>query len=104
MPQALAGKDVPAHMRAKFPDLISTTTGKFKREFVRSLDTKEAAAAKKQAHRIVLKLAMVFEAAEAVLAVPGPSSQPATINPKEIGAAVYGKNRAAPSAAYPSRM
>jgi hypothetical protein len=34
LPLALAGKDVPAHMRTRFPDLINITTGKFKHEFV----------------------------------------------------------------------
>jgi hypothetical protein len=56
LPQRLAGKDLPAGMRNRFADLINITTGKFKNEFVQSLDTKEAAAAKKRAHRIALKL------------------------------------------------
>jgi hypothetical protein len=51
LPEVLAGKDVPAHMRAAFGDLINTKTGCFKREFVRSLQTKDI----KQAieHRIL---------------------------------------------------
>jgi hypothetical protein len=65
LPLALAGKDVPAHMRTRFPDVINITTGKFKHEFVQSLDTKEASAAKKQAHRAALKLARMIEDAEA---------------------------------------
>lgn len=40
MPQALAGKAVPAHMRGQFPDLINSKAGCFKREYVRSLDAK----------------------------------------------------------------
>lgn len=48
----LAGKDVPAHLRGRFRDLVNSSTGKFENEFVQSLDTKEAPAAKKQAHRI----------------------------------------------------
>lgn len=39
--QMLAGKDVPAHMRGRFSDLINSSTGKFKHEFVQSLDAKE---------------------------------------------------------------
>jgi hypothetical protein len=40
--QILAGKDVPAHMPGRFSDLINSSTGKFKHEFVQSLDAKEA--------------------------------------------------------------
>ena len=89
LPQALAGKDFPTHLGTRFPDLINTTTGKFKHEFVQSLDTKEASAAKKQAHRAALKLARMIEDAEAALTAQRNSSPPATITPKEIGEAVY---------------
>lgn len=70
LPQALAGKAVPEHMRGRFTDFINIGTGKFKGEFVQPLDTKEAAAAKKQAYRTALKLAVVIEDAEAALATP----------------------------------
>jgi hypothetical protein len=90
LPQALAGKAVPEHMRRRFPDLINIGTGKFKHEFVQSLDTKEAAAAKKQAHRAALKLAAVIEDAEIALAAQSTTSRPAgPIDPQEIGEAVY---------------
>lgn len=88
LPQMLAGKDVPAHMRARFPDLINTATGKFKYEFVQSLDTKEPAAAKKQAHRVALKFAAVVEGASAAMTTQSPASQISTFDAKEIGAAV----------------
>ena len=40
LPQVLAGKPVPSHMRGRFPDLINASTGLFKNEFVQSLDIK----------------------------------------------------------------
>ncbi len=90
LPQALAGKDVPTHMRDRFPDLINTSTRRFKNEFVQSLDTKEAPAAKKQAHRIAFRLAVMVEEAEAALTAQQHSSQPAkSVDPQEIGEAVY---------------
>ena len=49
-----------------------------------------AAAARKQAHRAALKLAVVIEDAEAALAAPPNNTQPAgTINPQESGEAVF---------------
>lgn len=89
LPQALAGRDVPGHMRSGFPDLINSSTGKFKTEFVQSLDTKEAARAKKQAHRIALKFMAMVEEAEAAISNPPMSHGPAAIDAKEVGEAVY---------------
>ncbi|MGY4306255.1 integrase [Bradyrhizobium sp. USDA 4369] len=89
LPQALAGKDAPPHIRAGFPDLVNATTGKFKHEFVQSLDTKEAAGAKRQAHRIALRLtARIDEASQAIATPPTPTSAK-TVNAKEVGEAVY---------------
>jgi hypothetical protein len=62
--------------------ISSTSAPEFKNEFVQSLDTTEAAAAKKQAHRAALKFAI--EDAEAV-----PRTNTPTINPQEIGEVVY---------------
>jgi hypothetical protein len=76
-------------MRDRFLALINTSTGKFKNGFVQSLDTKEAAAAKEQAHRIALKLAAMMEDAESALASPNHAAEPVTINPHEIAEAVY---------------
>src|SRR3982074_140502 len=84
LPKVLAGKGVPEHMRDRFPDLINSGTGKFKHEFVQSLDTKEASAAKKQAHRVALKFAGVAEEASAALTAP-PNTQTISIDAKEIG-------------------
>jgi hypothetical protein len=58
---------------------------------VQSLDTKEATAAKKQAHRAALKLAVVIEDAEAAFAASSAGiAQATTINPQENREAVYG--------------
>jgi hypothetical protein len=92
LPQMLAGKPVPANMRDKFPSLVNTGAGRFKREFVQSLDTKETAAAKKQALRIALRLGIIVDEAVAALASPSssaPTPQPSGIAPHEIGEAVY---------------
>ena len=89
LPQALAGKDVPAHMRGRFPDLINSSTGKFKREVVQSLCTKEPAAAKKRDLQAALKFTAVMEEALTALTSPGPASQLPSISAKEIGEAVY---------------
>lgn len=89
LPQALAGKSVPAHVREGFPDLVNSSTGKFKHEFVQSLDTKEAARAKKQAHRIALQLTATVEEALIAIANPAPPQRPVIIDPKEVGEAVF---------------
>lgn len=64
LPETLAGKLVPAHMRNAFPDLINSKTRRFKRELVRSLATKELRSAKRRDHREALKAARLFEDAE----------------------------------------
>jgi hypothetical protein len=53
LPEALAGKPVPQHMRDGFADLINT--GRFKRELVRSLQTKDLREAKSRDHRAALQ-------------------------------------------------
>jgi hypothetical protein len=67
LPQELAGKPVRAHIREGFPDLINAKTGRFKREFVRSLDTKEVRQAKTKDHREALKFAQLVDDAVAAL-------------------------------------
>lgn len=63
LPEALAGKPVPSHMRDAFPDLINPKTHCFKRELVRSLATKELKQAKRRDHKEALKAAQLFDAA-----------------------------------------
>lgn len=87
MPQALAGKAVPAHMRGQFSDLINSKAGCFKR-YVRSLDTKDCAAAKRKAHRLASWWIDLTENAAAALQSP-PTSSTSTVDPQEIGEAVY---------------
>jgi len=53
----LAGKHAPAHMREAFGDLINAMTGCFKRELVRSLQTKDVKHAKRRDHQEALELA-----------------------------------------------
>jgi integrase len=88
MPQALAGKAVPAHMRDRFPDLINPKTGRFKREYVRSLDTKDCAVAKRKAHRLASWWIDLTETAVAALQSP-PTASTSSVDPQEIGEAVY---------------
>src|SRR5262245_50593002 len=70
LPEALAGKPVPAHMRDSFGDLINAKTGLFKRELVRSLETKDLREAKKRDHRAALKATELFDAAVEALTPP----------------------------------
>ena len=92
LPQALAGKPVPAHMRDAFSDLINAKTGCFKREFVKSLDTKEVRQAKTRDHREALKFTRLADDAVTALkplAVPPKTAE--AIDANEIGEAVYRK-------------
>jgi uncharacterized protein DUF6538 len=70
LPEALAGKPVPAHMRDAFPDLINPKTHCFKRELVRSLATKELKEAKRRDHHEALKATQLFDAAVKALTLP----------------------------------
>lgn len=98
LPERLAGKPAPAHMRQSFSDLINGETGNFRREFVRSLGTHDEKKAKTQNHREALRLAGRVEEALTVFdmgpdgVVPPSSSHggPAmAITPAELGAEVY---------------
>jgi hypothetical protein len=88
MPQALAGKTAPAHMRDRFPDLIHFKTGCFKCEYVQSLDTKGCADAKRKAHRLASWWIDLTETAVAALQSP-PTASTSSVDPQEIGEAVY---------------
>jgi integrase len=92
LPQVLAGKRVPAHMNGAFLDLINAKTGCFKREFVRSLDTKEVRQAKTLDHREALKFArLVDDAVEALEPSPMPPTPAGIVDASEIGEALYRK-------------
>ena len=71
LPEMLAGKEVPAHMREAFRELINTKTGRFKRELVRSLNTKDLREAKRRDHREALRGTQLFE--DALKALRGAS-------------------------------
>ena len=47
LPETLAGKPVPPHMRDTFSELVNPATSSFKRELVRSLETKDEKPAKR---------------------------------------------------------
>src|SRR5665213_2485320 len=68
LPEVLAGRDAPAHMREAFGDLINIKTGCFKRELVRSLRTKDIKQAKRRDHQEALRAFHLFEDAERELA------------------------------------
>ena len=61
LPEALAGKAVPPHMRTAFSALINPKTECFKRELVRSLGTKDVKEAKRRDHREALKASQLFD-------------------------------------------
>ena len=69
LPEALAGKAVPPHMRTVFSELINPKTVCFKRELVRSLGTKDVKEAKRRDHREALKASQLFD--DAVQAIHG---------------------------------
>ncbi|WP_137045871.1 site-specific integrase [Pseudolabrys sp. FHR47] len=68
LPESLAGKEAPAHMREPFGDLINAKTGCFKRELVRSLQTKDFKQAKRRDHQEALRATQLFEHAVRALA------------------------------------
>lgn len=88
LPEALAGKPAPDHLRDAFSDLINAKTARFKREVVRSLGTKELKDAKRRDHREALKADQRFDEALRALTVdPTQSSNP--IDPKGIADEVF---------------
>jgi integrase len=89
LPEALAGKPVPAHMRDVFPDLINPKTHCFKRELIRSLATKELKEAKRRDHHEALKAIQLFDAAVRALAPSIVAVQPVKLDLKKLGDHVY---------------
>lgn len=63
LPQALAGKPAPEHMNERFESLINPRTRFFKREFVRSLRTKDIEQAKTRDHEMALHFAELTQTA-----------------------------------------
>jgi integrase len=63
LPEALAGKPAPAHIREGFSELVNPDNGCFKRELVRSLGTKEEREAKRRDHREALRVSALFDEA-----------------------------------------
>lgn len=64
LPEKLAGKPVPLHMRESFATLINEKTGRFKGKLIRSLGTKEPKEAKSRNHREAQHVADLFSDAE----------------------------------------
>lgn len=89
LPEALAGKPVPSHMRDAFPDLINPKTHRFKRELVRSLATKELKQAKRRDHQEALQAAQLFDAAVEALKPPAVVPLPVDIDLKQLGDEVF---------------
>jgi len=89
LPEALAGKPVPAHMREAFPDLINSKTHCFKRELVRSLATKELKEAKRRDHQEALKASELFDAAMTALTPPAVAAEPMVPDFKRLGDEVF---------------
>src|SRR4051812_20431733 len=88
LPEALAGKPVPPHMRETFRDLINAKTRQFKREVVRSLDTKDFKEAKRRDHREALRATELFDHALTAL-VPGPVTATPSVAPEVIAEEVF---------------
>lgn len=89
LPEALAGKSVPSHMRDVFSDLINAKTGHFKRELVRSLATKDVKEAKRRDHQAALKASQLFESALEALVAPAVAEHSAELDLKQLGDAVF---------------
>ncbi|MHC2282909.1 hypothetical protein ACVME8_009552 [Bradyrhizobium diazoefficiens] len=89
LPEALAGKPAPSHMRDAFPDLTNPKTHRFKRELVRSLATKELKPAKRRDHQEALKAAQLFDAAVEALKPTAIVALPVDIDLKQLGDEVF---------------
>jgi integrase len=81
LPDKLAGKPAPPHMRAAFSELINPETGCFKREVVRSLGTKDPKEAKRRNHQEAQRVGGLFDDAERALAG---ETRPATITEADL--------------------
>lgn len=89
LPEALAGKQAPAHMRDTFGELINPKTGCFKREVVRSLKTTNFREAKRRDHQEALRATQLFEDALSAVVVGSVSKHLSELSPKELGDEVY---------------
>lgn len=89
LPEALAGKPVPSHMRDVFPDLVNAKTRCFKRELVRSLATKDLKEAKRRDHQAALKAIQLFDAAIEALVPTIVAVQPVALDLKQLGDDVF---------------
>jgi integrase len=89
LPEALAGKPVPAHMRDAFTDLVNPKTHCFKRELVRSLSTKDVKEAKRRDHQEALKASELFDAAVNALTPLAVATEPMVLDFKRLGEEVF---------------
>jgi len=89
LPEALAGKPVPAHMREAFPDLFNPKTDRFKRELVRSLATKDLREAKWRDHQEALKATQLFDDAIRALTPSPVTAEPIALDFKLLGDEVF---------------
>ncbi len=89
LPEALAGKPVPAHMRGVFSDLINPKTDCFKRELVRSLATKDLKDAKRRDHQEALKATQLFDDAIRALTPSPVAAEPVALDFKLLGDEVF---------------
>ena len=90
LPEALAGKSAPTHMREAFAELVNPRTTRFKREVVRSLGTKDLREAKRLDHLEALKAGRLFDDATTALARgPVPLQIITLADPKVIADEVF---------------
>jgi integrase len=89
LPEALAGKPVPSHMRGAFPDLVNPKTHCFKRELVRSLATKDLKEAKRRDHQEALKATLLFDDAIRALTPSAVAVEPLALDLKLLGDEVF---------------
>lgn len=89
LPESLAGRPAPSHMREDFSDLINAKTGHFKRELVRSLATKDLKEAKRRDHQAALKAIQLFDAAVNALAPPTVARQLVALDFEQLSADVF---------------
>lgn len=89
LPESLAGKPAPSHMRGDFSELINPKTGHFKRELVRSLATNDLKEAKRRDHQEALKACELFDAAVKALVPSTVAVQPVKLDLKKLGDSVY---------------
>ncbi|WP_420135056.1 DUF6538 domain-containing protein [Rhodopseudomonas sp.] len=89
LPEALAGKPVPAHMRGAFSDLVNSKTDRFKREIVRSLATKDLKEAKRRDHQEALKATRLFNDAIRALTPSPVAVEPVALDFELLGDEVF---------------